>query len=132
MREKAPGSGGPAAGNPNGVKSGEKLLDEVKNQMHGGGEAREDVAPAEASIRATNPDGSANPDDETVAETQEQAQAKIAEEVEKIDAASTADAEKQTAEEEQRTRESEERISRIASGNTTAAKEPAKTTRRKT
>ena len=57
-REKAPYSGAPLAGKPEGVKSGAKLAEQVKEGLE-----REDppvdAAPATATIRETNADGSA-------------------------------------------------------------------------
>ena len=70
MADKAPGSGGPAAGNPAGVKSGAALLEEIKQQVKSPtpDAVGANVAPAEQVVRGTNADGSANPDVETSAE----------------------------------------------------------------
>jgi hypothetical protein len=87
MREKAPGSGGPAAGNPEGVKSGQKLFQEIKDQVQGNTKADPvtELAPAEQDIRGINPDGSSNPDEVTHVESREEADAEIAKDLEKID-----------------------------------------------
>jgi len=57
-RAKAPYSGAPLAGAPGGVKSGAKLLEQVKAGIEKG-EPIVDAPPATATIRVENADGSA-------------------------------------------------------------------------
>jgi len=127
--EKAPGSGGPAAGKPEGVKSGDQLMREVREQVQSGNAPIDQVAPAEATIRATSKDGSADPDHEITADSQAEADENLAKETQKLDKQANKQAKADNAETERQANESAEtqrRIAETARGRQGANREPVK------